>query len=112
MVLAAGVFLAGTLLGQVQVGDNLKLNLNGSVSVGYNDTYGNSVNSSHGVGFGGVAGLSGSYYNPNFLSFNVTPYFNQSRANSDFASVTDASGVNLSSAIFSGSKFPGTVNYT
>jgi hypothetical protein len=106
------MILAATLLGQVTVGDNLKLGLNGTVSVGYNDTYGNQIGSSHGIGFGGVAGLSGSYYNPNFVSFNVTPYFNQSRANSDFASVTDASGVNLSAAIFSGSHFPGSVNYS
>ncbi len=79
LALAVLVLLAAPLLAQVQVGDNLKLNLNGTVSLGYNDTYGNAINSSHGVGFGGTAGLSGSYYNPNFLSFNVNPYFNQSR---------------------------------
>ena len=106
------VLLGTPLLAQVQVGDNLKLNLNGTVSLGYNDTYGNAINSSHGVGFGGTAGLAGSYYDPNFLSFNVNPYFNQSRSNSNFGSVTDASGVTLSSAIFNGSKFPGSVNYT
>jgi len=110
--LAAVVFLAAPLLGQVTVGDNLKLNLNGTVQVGYNDTSGNEISSSHGVSFGGTAGLSGSYYDPNFLSFNVNPYFDQSRSNSDFGSVTNASGVSLSSAIFSGSHFPGSVNYT
>ena len=42
-------------------------------------------------------GLTGYYYNPNFISFNVDPYYNQSRSNSTFGSVTDASGVSLSS---------------
>ena len=112
LALVVLVLLGTPLLAQVQVGDNLKLNLNGTVSLGYNDTYGNAINSSHGVGFGGTAGLAGSYYDPNFLSFNVNPYFNQSRSNSNFGSVTDASGVTLSSAIFNGSKFPGSVNYT
>jgi hypothetical protein len=110
--LAAVISLAAPLLGQVQIGDNLTMNLNGTVQVGYNDTYGSAISSSHGVGFGGTAGLSGSYYNPNFLSFNVNPYFNQSRSNSNFGSVSDASGVTLSSAIFAGSRFPGSVSYT
>ena len=109
----AGVFLlASPLLGQLKIGDNLDLNANGTISAGYSGTYGNEIGSSHGLGFGGAAGLSGFYYNPNFLSFNVNPYYNQSRSNSTFGSVSDASGVTLSSAIFSGSHFPGSVNYT
>jgi len=112
-VTVAGVLLlASPLLAQLQIGDNLNFNLNGTISANYSGTYGNEISSNHGFGFGGTAGLSGSYYNPNFLSFNVNPYFNQSRSNSDFGSVTDASGVTLSSAIFSGSHFPGSVNYT
>ena len=109
----AGVFLlVSPLLGQIKIGDNLDLSANGTISAGYSDTYGNEIPSSHGLGLGGTAGLSGFYYNPNFLSFNVNPYYNQSRSNSTFGSVTDASGVTLSSAIFSGSHFPGSVNYT
>jgi hypothetical protein len=111
-ILAGVLLLAAHLPAQVQIGDNLNLNLNGTISANYSGSYGNQINSSHGLGFGGTAGLSGFYYNPNFLSFNVNPYFNQSRSNSDFGSVTDASGVTLSSAIFSGSHFPGSVSYT
>ena len=35
------------------------------------------------------------FYNPNFLSFNASLYLNQSRANSNFQSISNASGVNL-----------------
>ena len=112
-VTAAGVLLlAGPLLAQVQIGDDLNFNLNGTVSANYSGAYGNEIASTHGVGAGGAAGLAGFYYNPNFLSFNVNPYFNQSRSNSNFGSVTDASGVSLSSSIFSGSHFPGAVSFT
>ncbi len=112
-VLFAGLLVLATpLLGQITIGKDLAMRLNGTMSMGYNDTYGSVINSSHGLGFGGTAGVSGYFYNPNFLSFNVNPYYNQSRSNSEFGSVTDASGVTLSSAIFAGSHFPGSVNYT
>jgi hypothetical protein len=100
------------LAGQVTVGDNLNLSANGSISANYLDTTGNEIGSSHGLGFGGTAGLSGYYYNPNFISFTANPYYNQSRSNSEFASITNASGVTLSSNIFAGSHFPGAVNYS
>jgi hypothetical protein len=111
LTVAGVLLLAGPLLGQIQIGDNLNLNLNGTLSANYSGTYGNEILSTHGFGFGGAAAMSGSYYNPNFLSFNINPYFNQSRSNSNFGSVTNASGVTLSTAIFSGSHFPGSVNY-
>ena len=112
VILAGLLALASPLLGQITIGSDLAMRLNGTVSVGYNGTYGSDIASSHGLGFGGTAGISGYFYNPNFLSFNVNPYYNQSRSNSDSASVTDASGVTLSSSIFAGSHFPGSVSYT
>jgi hypothetical protein len=39
-------------------------------------------------------------------------YLNQSRANSDFQSISDASGINASSNIFGGSHFPGSISYS
>jgi hypothetical protein len=110
-VLTGVVFLAAALAAQLKVGDDLSLSANANVSVGYNDSYGTG-GSSHGVGVGGTAAVNGYFYNPNFLSFNVNPYYNQSRSNSTFGSVTDASGVTLASSIFSGSHFPGSVNYS
>jgi hypothetical protein len=113
----AGIVLAGVLLlslpsaAQITIGDDLSLNATGSVSAGYTADYGNQIESSHGLGVGGSAALGGFFYNPSFLSFNVDPYYNQSRSNSGFGSVTNATGVALGSAIFSGSHFPGFVDY-
>ena len=115
----AWLILAGMVLllsipsaAQITIGDNLNLTSTGTINAGYNDTYGNQIQSSHGLGFGGAAALNGYYYNPSFLSFNLNPYYNQSRSNSDIASITDASGVSLNTSIFSGSHFPGSVNYS
>ena len=108
--------IAGLLLwalpaaGQIQVGE-LSSNLSGVVSAGYSADYGNEIQSSHGLNFGGNATASGYYYSPNFVSFNLSPYYGQSRANSDFQSISDSSGVNFSSSIFSGSHFPGAISY-
>jgi hypothetical protein len=86
-------------------------NLNGTLSAGYTGDYGNQINSSHGLDFGGSGTFSGYYYNPNFVNFSISPYLNQSRSNSDYQSISDASGVNASSGIFGGSHFPGSINY-
>jgi hypothetical protein len=96
--------------GQVQVGD-LSSTLSGVVSAGYSADYGNDINSSHSLGLSGNATASGYYYSPNFVSFNLSPYYGQSRANSNFQSISDSSGVNFESSIFSGSHFPGSISY-
>src|SRR5690242_17050447 len=96
--IAIGVLLlASGLFGQVQLGDELKFNLNGNLATDYTGSYGNQISSSHGFGFGGTAGIAGSYHDPNFLSFDIDPFYNQSRSNSTFASLTNATGVTLSS---------------
>jgi hypothetical protein len=97
---------------QIKIGDNVELTGNGNISAGYSDNWGNQTASSHGFNFGGVGTVGGYYYSPNFLSFTVTPYYNQNWANSTFQTVTDATGVALSSSIFAGSKFPGSVSYS
>ena len=70
------------------------------------------LGSDHSIAGAGAADLTGSYYNPNFLSFDVQPYYNQSRLNSSFQSMTAASGVNASARIFGGSHFPGSISYS
>jgi len=94
----------------VEVGD-LSINMNGTVSAGYSAAYGNQTASSHSLALGGTSTLAGSYYNPGFLTFNFSPYYNQSRASSNFQSITDSSGFNFSSGIFSGSHYPGSISY-
>jgi hypothetical protein len=107
----AGLLLLGLpAAGQIQVGE-LSSNLSGVVSAGYSADYGNDIDSSHGLSLGGSATAAGYYYNPNFVSFNLSPYYGQSRANSNFQSISDSSGVNFTSSIFSGSHFPGQISY-
>lgn len=96
---------------QVQVGDDLRMNLNGLLTFGYSENYGDQIPSNHTINGGGSAELNGDYYNPNFLNFSVTPYYNQSRADSNSQSLTDASGVSGLVNFFNGSKFPGYVSY-
>jgi len=97
---------------QKQVGGDISMNLNGNVAFGYNGAFSDATASTHGLNGGGNADLSGYYYNPAFLSFDVQPFYNQSRANSNFQSLFQSSGVGASASIFSGSKFPGTVSYS
>jgi hypothetical protein len=99
------------LAAQLQLGETSTRGT-GTLSSGYTATYGNVEGSSHGWTFGGVGNFSGYFHNPNFLSYNFSPYLNQSRANSNYQSISDASGVNLSANIFSGSKFPGSISYS
>ncbi|HUN63334.1 MAG TPA: hypothetical protein VMU53_15155 [Candidatus Sulfotelmatobacter sp.] len=96
---------------QVQVGDDLRMNMNGLITGGYAGDYGYDLPSSHGLTLGGSADLFGSYYNSNFLNFSATPFYNQSRADSTYQSLTNASGINTNVNLFSGSRFPGFVTY-
>src|SRR5215467_6044057 len=97
---------------QVQAGDDVQLSLNGSLSTAYSGSFGNEQASTHGIGFGGNANLNGSYYNPNFLSFTVSPFYNQSRSSSSFSAINDSSGVTAQANIFNGSQFPGYISYS
>src|SRR3954463_11589616 len=111
------LLLTGMLLPALPVAAQLKLGetsntANGTISSGYTATYGNMTESTHGWTVGGAGTFSGSYHSPNFLSYNISPYLNQSRANSNFQSISDASGVNASTTIFGGSAFPGSVSYS
>ena len=96
---------------QMQVGDDLRMNLNGILDAGYSGNYGNGLPSSHDLNLGGSAQLNGFYYNPNFLNFTATPYYNQSRADSNFQSLTDATGLDTTANFFAGSRFPGFASY-
>jgi hypothetical protein len=96
---------------QIKTGE-LSSSLSGTIAPGYTADYGNQTSSDHSWTIGGVANYSGSFYSPNFLSFNASVYLNQSRANSNFQSISNASGVNATANIFGGSRFPGSVSYS
>ena len=112
LLLPAGLlFLAAPLGAQVKFGE-FSNHLNGTVSSGYTADYGNQTASDHNWVVGGNANLSGDFYNPNFLNYAISSYLNQSRANSDFQSISNSSGVTFSSNIFGGSEFPGAISYS
>src|SRR5215472_3462548 len=109
--LAAILMVCRPVRAQVRVGDYTSLNLSGNLGMGYSGTYGDLL-SSHGISAVGNADLSGSYYSPQFLSFHLSPYLNQSRESSNFDSVSTTSGFRANATIFSGGHFPGWVNYS
>ena len=102
---------APMLCAQIQVGENTHLNGGGLVTAGYAGDYGDDIPSSHGINAGASGSINGNYYNPNFLNFSATPYYNQSRADSNYQSLTDASGIAATANLFTGSHFPGSVSY-
>jgi len=108
VILAAAV----PSVAQLRVGENTSMNLNGNVSFGYNGDYSNLTSSDHSMDPSANADLSGYYYAPGFVSFDVQPFFNESLTNSQYQSIFRSSGVNGTASIFSGSNFPGTVSYS
>ncbi len=96
---------------ELSIGENTKLSAGGLFTFGYSGDYGDVIPSDHGLTFGIDGKLSGYYYNPNFISFTASPYYNQSRANSSYQSLTGATGINATANFFSGSHFPGSVSY-
>ena len=96
---------------ELSIGENTKISAGGLFTFGYSGDYGNEIPSAHGLTWGLDGKLSGYYYNPNFLSFSATPYYNQSRADSTYQSLTGASGIDTTANFFTGSHFPGAVSY-
>ena len=107
------LLMAPLATAQLQIGDDLKMKVGALFTAGYAGDYGDgsAAISDHNLNFGLNGNITGSYYNPNFLSFNVLPYYNQSRDNSDFQSLTGASGVTATANLFTGSHFPGSVSF-
>jgi hypothetical protein len=95
---------------QVALGD-LHATGSGWLETLYNGSYGNFEGDEHSLGFAGRGQISGDYYNPNFLSFTVLPYYGRSQDNSDSQSITNASGYDGVVNLFKGSNFPGIVSF-
>jgi hypothetical protein len=103
--------MAQLALAQLDLGENTKLTSSALVSFGYSGDYGDQLPSDHGLNIGFDGKVAGYYYNPNFISFSATPYYNQSRADSNSQSISGASGIDGTANFFSGSHFPGSVSY-
>src|SRR6185312_878175 len=120
-VLGAGfvaVLLAAAAHSQVQVGDNLRMTLNGNLGVGYGGSFSDSPGAptaepnTHNLFTQGQGLLNGSYYDPNFLSFSVQPYWNRNQENTSSASAFSSTGIDASANFFGGSHFPGSVSFS
>jgi hypothetical protein len=111
-LVAAGLpLLALPVNAQLKTGE-VRSSLNGMISPGYTADFSNMAPSDHTWTIGGVANYSGYFHNPNFLSFDASFFLNQSRANSDYQSISSASGITAGVSIFGGSHFPGSISYS
>ena len=97
--------------GQVTIGSNFKMLMNGSLGTVYTGNFGDYAGSSHSLGLGVNGILEGYYYNPQFLNFQVRPYYDRSQFNSESQAVTRGTGFDSSVNLFGGSHFPGSVSY-
>jgi len=89
------------------------MGMSGDINTGYSGDLNNQAGagSDHGLGLGGEGTLQGSYYNPNFLSFTVQPYYNRSQSNAEGASIFNSGGYTGNVSLFSGSNFPGSISF-
>lgn len=103
------VLLSPSALGQLQIGDNTTLKANATAGLGWTGTYdGNDINS---LTYGFNGNVTGDYYDERFLNWTITPYFNQSKLNSNFNSTSSASGVNALANFLSNSRTPVQFTY-
>lgn len=107
---AVVLLLALPSAAQLQMGDNLRMNMSGDVGFTYSGDL-NQGTSDHALGLSGNGTVTGSYYNPNFLNFNASPFYNRAQTDSTYGSLTNATGVSSNVNLFNGSRFPGTISY-
>ncbi len=101
----------GAAQAQVTVGDDLKFQANGSLGYNYSGSFGNQDLSGHGQGLVAEMDAAGYYFHPNFLSFQLRPYYNRNQTNSTSQVINNSSGIGASVGLFAGSRFPGSISY-
>lgn len=111
IVMLVVMFLASEARAQLEVGDNFSMTANGTLGYGYAGSFSNFGDSSHSQGFGANGDINGSYFHPDFLNFQVRPYFNRAQSNSDSQVITRGTGFYSSVGLLGGSHFPGTISY-
>jgi hypothetical protein len=95
---------------QLKLGDNT-LSATGLAGVGYTDTMQSNAPDANSVLVTLSGNVNGSYHDPRFLNYTISPYLNQSNLNSNFTSTTSTSGVNAVTNFFSASKTPMQLSY-
>lgn len=110
--LAAILIFAAAASSAQQIGQNLKFDgLDGNLSFGYNGAFGEGAQDQTAFDISADGTLRGFYYDPNFISFSIQPYFNRSQVNSGFQSISNSSGFNANANLFSGTHFPGSISF-
>ena len=107
--LAGAILVALPASAQMQFG-LVNMNLSGNVGYDYDGGLDQGA-SSHGMGFTGNGTLTGNYYSPNFLNFNIQPFYNRTQSDSLFGTLSNASGISSNVNLFGGTHFPATVSY-
>jgi hypothetical protein len=108
-VLLGILLLAPLTFAQLQLGENTTLKANATAGMGWTGTWdGNDLNS---LTYGFAGNLTGDYYDERFLNWNISPYLNQSKLNSNFYSTSSATGVNALVNFLSGSHTPMQFTY-
>jgi len=102
---------AASANGQVAIGNKFNMLMNGSLGAVYGGNFGNYIASSHNLGIGVNGTLEGYYYHPQFLSFQVRPYYDRAQSNSESQTITSGTGVDSTVSLFGGSHFPGSISY-
>src|SRR5689334_12149155 len=105
--------LAVTAHAQLEFGQYWNMTMNGTLGYGFNGGFGNAdMQSTHGQGFNGSADLQGYYFHPNFLSFQLRPYFDRTQGNAESQTITRSTGVGAGLNLFGGSRFPGSITFS
>lgn len=96
---------------QLTIGDNANINLSGNAGFGYSRSSGTAMDTISSTDLGFDATLSGFYYNPGFLSFRASPYYNRSRTSSGSSSIFAGKGFDAGMNLFSGGHISGSFGY-
>lgn len=94
---------------QVQVLPEMPITASGSVSTAY--VHSNTEGGLDTLNLGLTGDINGYYYNPNFLQFQVSPYYDLGREFSETEFVTGGKGVGATANVFAGSSFPLSISY-
>jgi hypothetical protein len=95
---------------QINVGETT-LSSNALVGFGYSNTMQTNSPDLSSTFVTASGSLNGSYHDPKFLNYNISPYLNQSNLNSNYNSSTFASGINGTANFLSASRTPMQLTY-
>jgi hypothetical protein len=106
------LLMALPLMAQTQIGQDLHLRGGATLSGGYDESSGTGITSQSNAEGSADVNVNGYYFAPSLVSFNLSPYYDQSRANSNYQSISNSSGINASAMVLTNTRFPGSVGFS